>query len=70
MEIDDVHPDLGRQARHAGGHRHHAGRRRALLPPLLWVVSATLLAARITFDSDTFRHCRYLGPSPRMYVTS
>ncbi|MFF1560573.1 hypothetical protein [Streptomyces sp. NPDC058279] len=47
-----------------------AWRRRALLPPLLWAVSAALLVARITFDSDTFRHCRYLGPSPRMSVTS
>ncbi|WP_329200177.1 MULTISPECIES: hypothetical protein [unclassified Streptomyces] len=47
-----------------------AWRRRALLPPLLWAVSAGLLVARTAFDSDTFRNCRYLGPSPRMYVTS
>ncbi|MET9961774.1 hypothetical protein ABZ128_22430 [Streptomyces sp. NPDC006326] len=48
-----------------------AGRRRlALLVPLLSAASAALLAARVAFDSDTFRHCRYLGPSARMYVTS
>ncbi|WP_406179743.1 hypothetical protein [Streptomyces sp. NBC_01006] len=45
-------------------------RHRALLVPLLAAVSAGLLAARTAFDSDTFQHCHYLGPSTRMYVTS
>ncbi|MER6570504.1 hypothetical protein ABT288_31065 [Streptomyces sp. NPDC001093] len=44
--------------------------RKALLVPLLTVASAILLVARVTWDSDTFQHCRYLGPSTRMYVTS
>ncbi|MFI6144487.1 hypothetical protein [Streptomyces sp. NPDC051109] len=43
---------------------------RVLLVPLLAAASAGLLAARTAFDSDTFRHCHYLGPSTRMYVTS
>lgn len=40
------------------------------LIPLLTVVSAGLLAAHVSFDGDTFQHCRYLGPSTRMYVTA
>lgn len=47
-----------------------AWRRWALLVPVLVAASAALLAARLAFDGDTFRHCRYLGPSTRMYVTS
>ena len=38
--------------------------------PLLVVLSAALLAARIAFGGDTFQDCEYLGPSPRMYVTA
>ncbi|MEU9037214.1 hypothetical protein AB0D45_20250 [Streptomyces sp. NPDC048352] len=45
-------------------------RRRALLVPLLAAASAGLLAARAAFDSDTFQHCHYLGPSTRMHVAS
>lgn len=37
---------------------------------LLTVLSAALLAAHVSFDGDTFQHCRYLGPSTRMYVTA
>ncbi|ANP49573.1 hypothetical protein J2Z21_004954 [Streptomyces griseochromogenes] len=47
-----------------------ARRRRALLVPLLTAVSAGLLVAHLGFSSDTYRNCRYLGPSTRMYVTS
>ncbi|MEU8973615.1 hypothetical protein AB0D11_30875 [Streptomyces monashensis] len=47
-----------------------ARRRTQLLVPVLTVVSFGLLAARVSFDSDTFQHCKYLGPSTRMYVTS
>ncbi|MFE2731900.1 hypothetical protein [Streptomyces sp. NPDC059349] len=36
----------------------------------LTVASAALLAAHVFFDGDTFRHCRHLGPSARMYVTA
>ncbi|MFE2991887.1 hypothetical protein [Streptomyces sp. NPDC059262] len=36
----------------------------------LTVASAALLAAHVSFDGDTFQHCRYLGPSARMYVTA
>ncbi|HEV7625482.1 MAG TPA: hypothetical protein VGO89_03195, partial [Streptomyces sp.] len=38
--------------------------------PLLVAVSAVLLAARISFDGDTYQDCDYLGPSLRMYVTA
>ncbi|MBO1334683.1 hypothetical protein [Streptomyces sp. VRA16 Mangrove soil] len=34
------------------------------------VISAVLLVAHVSFDGDTFRHCAYLGPSTRMYVTA
>ncbi|MEV5879751.1 hypothetical protein AB0L75_37170 [Streptomyces sp. NPDC052101] len=44
--------------------------RRALLVPLATALAAALLVARVTWDSDTFQHCRYLGPSARMYATS
>ncbi|WP_189957608.1 hypothetical protein [Streptomyces alanosinicus] len=44
--------------------------RRALLVPLQTAASVALLVARVAWDSDTFQHCRYLGPSTRMYVTS
>jgi hypothetical protein len=37
---------------------------------VLAAVSAVLLAAHLSFDGDTFRHCAYLGPSVRMYVTA
>ncbi|MGY0018335.1 hypothetical protein [Streptomyces sp. cg35] len=37
---------------------------------VLTVVSAVLLAAHLFFDGDGFRHCAYLGPSTRMYVTA
>ncbi|MEK0096954.1 hypothetical protein WDA79_00260 [Streptomyces sp. A475] len=37
---------------------------------VLGVVSAALLTAHISFDSDTFQNCTYLGPSTRMYVTA
>lgn len=47
-----------------------AWRRRALLVPLLAAGAAGLLVARGAWDSDTFQHCRYLGPSTRMYVAS
>ncbi|PKW10164.1 hypothetical protein SAMN05428944_2656 [Streptomyces sp. 1222.5] len=47
-----------------------ARRRGLLLVPLLVVVSAGLLVARLAWDADTFQDCRYLGPSARMYVTS
>jgi hypothetical protein len=38
--------------------------------PVLAVASGGCLAARIAFDGDTFAHCDYLGPSPRMYLTA
>ncbi|MFJ9128801.1 hypothetical protein ACIRJS_32340 [Streptomyces sp. NPDC102340] len=41
-----------------------------LLVPLLVFASAALLAAHFSFDGDTYRNCRYLGPSTRMYVTA
>ncbi|MER6025362.1 hypothetical protein [Streptomyces sp. NPDC001851] len=44
--------------------------RRAPLVPLTTALAAALLAARFTWDTDTFRNCRYLGPSARMYATS
>ncbi|OIK07114.1 hypothetical protein BIV23_06485 [Streptomyces monashensis] len=47
-----------------------ARRRTQLLVPVLTAVSAGLLVAHLAFSSDTFQHCRYLGPSTRMYVTS
>ncbi|MGW2721506.1 hypothetical protein [Streptomyces sp. NPDC001492] len=40
------------------------------LVPILVLASAGLLAAHFSFDGDTFRNCRYLGPSTRMYVTA
>ncbi|MET8507726.1 hypothetical protein ABZV60_24190 [Streptomyces sp. NPDC004787] len=60
----DAHGD--RPARRGNGAR----RAPALLVPALALAAAALLAARIAFDSDTFQHCRYLGPSLRMHVTS
>lgn len=45
-------------------------RRWSLLVPALVAASAGLLAAHFSFDGDTFQHCRYLGPSTRMYVTA
>ncbi|MEB8342675.1 hypothetical protein [Streptomyces endophyticus] len=42
----------------------------ALLVPVLVLASAALLAAHFSFEGDTFQHCRYLGPSVRMYVTA
>ena len=42
----------------------------SLLVPALVLTSAALLAARVSFDDDTFQNCRYLGPSTRMYVTA
>ena len=47
-----------------------AWRRWSLLVPALVLTSAALLAAHVSFDGDTFRNCRYLGPSTRMYVTA
>ncbi|MFF4509210.1 hypothetical protein [Streptomyces sp. NPDC001401] len=47
-----------------------AWRHWSLLVPALVVASAGLLVARISFDGDTFQHCRYLGPSTRTYVTA
>ncbi|MGW7823256.1 hypothetical protein ACWGLF_35230 [Streptomyces puniciscabiei] len=44
--------------------------RRALLVPLQTAAAAILLVAHLAWSSDTFQHCRYLGPSTRMYVTS
>lgn len=44
--------------------------RRALLVPLQTAASAVLLTAHVAWSSDTFRNCRYLGPSTRMYVTA
>ena len=44
--------------------------RRALLVPVSTVASAVLLVSHLTWSSDTFVNCRYLGPSMRMYVTS
>ncbi|GAA1351705.1 hypothetical protein GCM10009612_08920 [Streptomyces beijiangensis] len=41
-----------------------------LLVPLLVAVSVALLVAYGTFDGDTFQHCKYLGPSTRMYATA
>ncbi|GGZ39287.1 hypothetical protein [Streptomyces poonensis] len=45
-------------------------RRWSLLVPVLVAASAALLAAHFSFEGDTFRNCRYLGPSTRMYVTA
>jgi hypothetical protein len=46
-------------------------RRRAdLLVPVLTIASFGLLAAHFSFSSDTFQHCKYLGPSTRMYITA
>ncbi|MEU0744206.1 hypothetical protein [Streptomyces sp. NPDC006134] len=45
-------------------------RRWSLLVPVLVAASAGLLAAHFSFEGDTFRNCRYLGPSTRMYVTA
>ncbi|MBL1100044.1 hypothetical protein [Streptomyces coffeae] len=45
-------------------------RRLAPFVPLLVVASAGLLAAHAAFSGDTFQHCRYLGPSTRMYLTA
>ncbi|MEU2714929.1 hypothetical protein [Streptomyces sp. NPDC007205] len=44
--------------------------RRPLLVPLATTLAAALLTARVTWDSDTFQNCRYLGPSPRLCITS
>ncbi|MGK3942833.1 hypothetical protein ABK046_30865 [Streptomyces caeruleatus] len=45
-------------------------RRWSWAAPVLVLASAGLLAAHFSFDGDTFRNCRYLGPSTRMYVTA
>jgi hypothetical protein len=47
-----------------------AWRRWTAAVPVLVAVSAVLLAARISFDGDTYQDCDYLGPSLRMYVTA
>ncbi|SFY53256.1 hypothetical protein STEPF1_06533 [Streptomyces sp. F-1] len=44
--------------------------RRALPVPLLTLLSAALLAAHLSFGSDIYRDCAYVGPSTRMYLTS
>ena len=47
-----------------------AWHRWATAVPLLVVLSAILLAARIAVGGDTYQDCEYLGPSVRMYVTA
>ncbi|MFE2076502.1 hypothetical protein, partial [Streptomyces misionensis] len=44
--------------------------RRALPVLLLTLLSAALLAAHLSFGSDSYRDCAYVGPSIRMYLTS
>ena len=44
--------------------------RRALRVPLLTVLAGALLAAHLSFGSDIYRDCAYVGPSTRMYLTS
>ncbi|MFJ9178747.1 hypothetical protein [Streptomyces sp. NPDC102360] len=34
------------------------------------MASAALVATHFSFEGDTYQHCRYLGPSTRMYVTA
>lgn len=62
----DSDMDLGAAPAAPSGAWH----RWAAAVPLLVVLSAALLAARIAFGGNTFQDCEYLGPSPRMYVTA